>query len=165
MTTVVSRDARRRWAVVLAGTAALVAALGLGPWALSAVGVGATAAAPDDLVRRALASGTVAYSARSESRGGLALPDLTGFGGLAALLGGTTHTRVWWGDRTHWRVDVVDLTGERDSYRLPDSVTTWDYESRRLDTVVGDPSARLPRPDDLVAPAAARRLLAALGPR
>ncbi len=164
MSTVVSGAARRRWSAVVAGTAALVAALALGPWALSAVGVGRTTATPDELVRRALASTAVPFSARGESRGSLALPDLAGFGDLAALLGGTTRTRIWWGDPAHWRVDVLDVTGEQDTYRLPRSSTTWDYESRRLVTVVGDPSARLPRADDLAAPQAARRLLGAVGP-
>ncbi len=163
MSTVVTSDARQRWLLVVSATAALVALLGLVPWARSTVAVGAPTAGPHELLRRALASSAVAYSATGESRGGLGLPDVSGFGDLAALLGGTTHTRIWWQDATHWRVDTVDATGETDTYGLPSSVTTWDYESRRLVTVVGDSSARLPRADDLVAPAAARRLLGAVG--
>lgn len=165
MTTVVSRSARRRWATVAAGTAVLVAALGLGPPALSALGVGAATTTPAETVRRALGSSGVAFSAVGESRGNLALPDLSGFGGLASLLGDTTRTRVWWSDPGHWRVDVVGVTGETDTYGLPSSITTWDYESRRLVTVAGDPSARLPRADDLLAPQAARRLLGSVGPQ
>jgi hypothetical protein len=164
MSTVVTTDARRRWLVVVSATSVLVALLALVPWARSTVAVGAPAAAPEDLLRRALASTAVAYSATGESRGGLALPDVSGFGDLAALLGGTTRTRIWWQDPRHWRVDTVDPTGETDTYGLPASVTTWDYESRRLTIVVGQSSARLPRADDLVAPAAARRLLGAVGP-
>ena len=164
MSTVVTPAARRRWSVVVAGTAALVAVLGLGPRALAGMAVPPTTAPPEEVAARALRSADVAFSARGRSRGGLALPDLRGFGGLAALLGGTTDTRVWWQDPSRWRVDVVELTGERDTYGLPHSVTTWDYESRRLVTVVGDQPARLPRADDLVAPMAGRRLLGLVGP-
>jgi hypothetical protein len=164
MSTVVTADARRRWLLVLSAAAVLVVLLALVPWARSTVALGAPVAAPEDLLRRALASATVPYSATGESRGGLALPDVSGFGDLAALLGGTTRTRIWWQDPRHWRVDTVDPTGETDTYGLPASVTTWDYESRRLTVVVGQSSARLPRADDLVAPAAARRLLGAVGP-
>lgn len=164
MSTVVTPEARRRWLVVVGATAVLVAVLGLAPWARSTLAVGGATAPPDELVRRALGSATVPFSATGESRGGLALPDISGFGDLASLLGGTSRTRIWWNGPRRWRVDTVDLTGESDTYGLPTSVTTWDYESRRLTTVVGDPVARLPRADDLVAPAAARRLLGAVGP-
>jgi hypothetical protein len=164
MSTVVSRAARRRWAAVTVGTALLVGSLVVAPWAWSAVGVAPTSASPEVLVERALASGDVAYSATGESRGSLALPDIRGFGGFASLLGGTTRTRVWWAGDTRWRVDVVGLTGEQGTYGLPTSITTWDYETRRLVTVAGEPPARLPRADDLIAPRAAQRLLAALGP-
>lgn len=164
MSTVVSRAARRRWASVAGGTALLVGSLGVAPWAWSAVGVAPTSASAEAVVERALASGDVSYSATGESRGSLALPDVRGFGGLASLVGGTTRTRIWWAGDSHWRVDVVGLTGEQDTYGLPSSTTTWDYETRRLVTVAGEPSARLPRADDLVAPRAVQRLLSALGP-
>ncbi|MGG5261124.1 sigma-E factor regulatory protein RseB domain-containing protein [Phycicoccus avicenniae] len=164
MSTVVSRAARRRWAAVTAGTALLVGSLVVTPWAWSAVGVAPTTTSPTALVERALASDDVAYSATGESRGALALPDLRGFDGLASLLGGTTRTRVWWAAPTRWRVDVVGLSGEQDTYGLDTSITTWDYESRRLVTVAGEPVARLPRADDLLPPQAVRRLLASLGP-
>ncbi|HMM94305.1 MAG: hypothetical protein IE926_08520 [Micrococcales bacterium] len=165
MGTVVSSDTRRRWLVVVAGTAVLVTLLGLVPVLRSTVAVGRTTASPDRIVARALASAGVAYRADGESRGGLALPDISGFGDLATLLGGTTRTRIWWDGPRHWRVDTVDATGESDTYGLPSSTTTWDYGSRRLVTVVGDARARLPRADDLVAPAAARRLLSSVGPQ
>lgn len=165
MSTVVTADARRRWLVVVVGVAVLAVALSLGPRLLASVAVPGSTAAPEAVVQRALASGTVSYTATGESRGALALPDISGFGDLAALLGGTTTTRIWWEGPRRWRVDTVDATGESDTYGLATSTTTWDYESRRLVTVLGDASARLPRADDLVAPAAARRLLAAVGPQ
>ena len=165
MSTVETPAARRRWALVGAGVALLVAVLAGGPRVLAVAAVPPTTATPGEVVARALASADVPYVARGESRGDLALPDLRGFGDLAALLGGTTSTRVWWDGPRHWRVDAVDPAGERDTYGLATSVTTWDSGSRRLDVVVGDPSARLPRPDDLLAPQAARRLLAAVGPQ
>jgi hypothetical protein len=164
MASVVTPDARRRWLAVAVGTTVLVGALAVWPRATAAVGVPATTATPASVMARALASARVPFSATGESRGGLALPDVRGFGDLAALLGGTTRTRVWWHDPGRWRVDVVGLTGETDTYGLPSSTTTWDYESRRLVTVIGDPPVRLPRAEDLVAPQATRRLLATVGP-
>lgn len=164
MGTVVSRDARRRWAAVVAATGVLVGMLAAVPVLRSTVAVGATTTTPTEVRQRALASASVAYTAVGESRGGLALPDVGGFGDLATLLGGTTRTRIWWDGPRRWRVDTVDAAGERDTYGLATSTTTWDYGSRRLATVTGDPTVRLPRADDLVAPNAGRRLLSAVGP-
>ncbi|NHA69137.1 LolA-like protein [Phycicoccus flavus] len=164
MSTVVTSQARRRWLAVGSGTLLLATLLGVGPWLRATVAVEPAGTTPQAVLDRALASADVAFSATGESRGGLALPDLSGFGDLAALLGGTTDTRVWWGGPRRWRVDTVDALGETDTYGQAGSVTTWDYESRRLVTVVGDASARLPRADDLLAPTAARRLLGAVGP-
>ncbi|MBM6406045.1 hypothetical protein JQN72_17550 [Phycicoccus sp. CSK15P-2] len=164
MSTVVTPAARARWAVVVLGTAALVSVLGFGPRAVAALGVTPTELEPQAVAARAAASADVPYSATGESRGALALPDLRGFGDLASLLGDTTQTRTWWGDEAHWRVDVVDVTGERDTYGLPRSVWTWDYGRRELVTVTGGATARLPRADDLLPPQATRRLLAAVGP-
>ena len=158
---VVSVDARRRWAAV-AGLVALVvvptAWLRTGGPASGDDGTSARA-----LLRRALDSRTVAYTALGESRGTLGLPTLPRLGAVAELLGGTTRTRVWWSGSDRWRVDVVTATGERGTYGTADGVVGWDYERRLLQTVVGEPAARLPRADDLLAPQAARRLLAGVG--
>src|SRR6476469_7289902 len=127
---VASASTRRRWAVVLASAAAMTAA------AVSVHEAGSLVAAPDvagpdprAVLRQALRP-TVAYSALSQTRGNLGLPDVSGLGGVAGLLGGTTRARVWWSGDTQWRVAVVTATGEQDTYGQPDSVVTWDYEGR-----------------------------------
>src|SRR3954471_22882224 len=160
---VVRADARRRWAAV-AGLVALV----LVPTAWVRSGgprPGNDPASARDLLRRALASRSVAYTALGESRGTLGLPTLPRLGAVAELLGGTTRTRVWWSAPDRWRVDVLTGTGERGTYGTPGGVVGWDYERRLLQTVLGEPDARLPRADDLLAPQAARRLLAGVGPQ
>jgi hypothetical protein len=168
---VVTASARRRWACV----GALTALLALGAVAPRATGVLAekaastsgpdpTAASTRSLLRTALASRDVPYTGLGESRGGLGLPTLPGLGRVPDLLGGTTRTRVWWATPDSWRVDVVTPTGEQGTYGTPGGVVTWDYERRRLRSVVGEPDVRLPRADDLLAPQAARRLLAGVGP-
>jgi hypothetical protein len=161
---VVSGTARRRWAAVVAGAAAIAGAVVAAPHAEGAlVGAATTTDAPQALLARALASGDVAFSARGSSRGTLGLPDLPRLGDVAALLGGTTTTRVWWRDSTAWRVDVLSASGEHDTYATSDGVIAWDYEDHDLDQVVGQPGARLPRADDLLPPQAARRLLGGVG--
>jgi MucB/RseB family protein len=171
---VVSASARRRWAVVAGVVAAVVLAGAATTRANPLGGDGppsqATAnsiqhSTPRELLRRALAARTVPYTALGESRGTLGLPSLPGLGGVAELLGGTTRTRVWWSAPQRWRVDVLTVTGERGTYGTDGGVVTWDYERRRLQTVLGEPGARLPRADDLLAPQAARRLLSGVGAR
>lgn len=166
---VVSRQTGRRWAVVAAGVAVLVWLLAtastLGAWVggvrsepLSAV------MNPQVLLRRAWDSSSVPHYGLAESRGGLAFPDLPRLGDLPAQLGGTTRLRVWWSGPTAWRVDVPTVTGEQGVYGGPQTVL-WDYEESRLTRVVGAPSLRLPRADDLLPPQAARRLLAGVDDR
>jgi len=160
---VVRADARRRWAAV-AGLVALVVV----PTAWLRTGgpaSGDDGTSARELLRRTLDSRTVAYTALGESRGTLGLPTLPRLGAVAELLGGTTRSRVWWSGPDRWRVDVVTATGERGTYGTPDGVVGWDYERRLLQTVVGEPAARLPRADDLLAPQAARRLLAGVAPQ
>jgi hypothetical protein len=161
---VVTAAARRRWAVVVAGTALLVAAPSLATAAVSVVTRPASVPAPAALLRRALASASVPHQGLAESRGTLGLPDVRRFGDVAALLGSTTRARVWWQDVDHWRVARLTATGEQDVYG-PDAglVVTWDYERNLRRTVVGTDVVRLPRVDDLLPPQAARRLLGHLG--
>jgi len=163
---VVSGVARRRWATVSAGAALLVAAVAFAPGVVAGVraGAGGGAPPPRQLLDRARDSGGVAFAALAQSRGTLGLPDLPRFGSVAALLGGTTRARVWWAAPASWRVDVVSATGEQGTYGSRDGIVTWDYERNTLVTVVGEPGARLPRADDLLAPEATRRLLAGVGP-
>ena len=160
---VVSGLRRRRWAGVSAGAAALVAALALGPsFTTGSAGDGGRPA-PRALMASALGSAAVSFDALASSRGTLGLPDLPRFGSVAALLGGTTRARVWWSSPTAWRVDVVSVTGEQGTYGTDDGVQTWDYERNEVVQVLGEPGARLPRADDLLAPQATRRFLAGVG--
>ena len=159
---VVSGACRRRWAAVAAGAVLLGAVLTLAPGARSVEHDVASVSARE-LLSRAQASDTVAYTALAQSRGTLGLPDLPRFGSVAALLGGTTRARVWWSAPSAWRVDVLSATGEQGTYGTALGIVTWDYERNALVRVVGEPGARLPRADDLLAPQIARRLLAGVG--
>jgi hypothetical protein len=164
---VVTNQARRRWAVVAAGVAVL---LGL-PAVVSAAErarPGAPVPSASVLVQRARASSRVAFSGLAESVGALGLPDLPNIGDVGARLGGSTRTRVWWARADSWRVDVLNSTGEQGIYDRHGQLVRWDYEQARLVSVlapvVGTAPVRLPRADDLLPPQAARRLLAGLGP-
>jgi len=163
---VVTRQARRRWAVVVAA----VTAVALLPGAVSLVADRLTAAAPGsapaaELVRRVLASASVPHSGLARSRGVLGLPQLPRLEDVASQLGSATTSRVWWAGPDAWRVDVLSSTGEQDSYGGPAGLTQWDYDEYRLsDVTAADVRLRLPRADDLLPPQIARRLLAGLGP-
>lgn len=163
---VVQAETARRWSLVAAGVAVLVALGTAGPavrLALTRPDVSGVTAA--GLVAKTLrADRTLAYSGLAESRGGTSLPDLPRLGDVSQLLGDTTRSRVWWAGPDRWRVDTVDVTGEQDTYAEgPGVLTLWDYERNRLDTVIGTPRVRFPRADDLLPPQAARRLLDGLG--
>jgi hypothetical protein len=165
---VVTHQARRRWAAVVAGLGVLAAApaatSAASSWAVAATSDDGPAPAPSVLVARALASTAVPHSGLAESRGNLGLPDLPRLGDVAARVGGVTRTRVWWAGPTAWRVDVLAATGEQGVYGDGSRTVLWDYERGRLTDVTGAPRVRLPRADDLLPPQAARRLLGGLGP-
>lgn len=149
----------RRWSVVAAGTAALVAAPAL--WL--ARPVTAPEPGPLTLIGAARASASVPFEGFAETRGSLGLPDLPRLGSVAELLGGTTRERVWWRSPRAWRVDTVTGTGETGTYAVGGLLHTWDYEARVSRRVVTTPPVRLPRADDLLPPQATRRLLAGMG--
>ncbi len=168
-----ARQTRRRWFVVAAGTAAVLAAptLGTGAVQLARDATRDEAAqraldvAPRQLLERILGSAGVAHQGVAESRGALGLPDLPRLGDVAGLLGDTTRTRVWWRSPSAWRVDRVTPTGEEGLYAQGrDVLVDWDYERQRIRAVLGTPAARLPRADDLLPPQLGRRLLGGLGP-
>ena len=166
---VVSRQARRRWAVVAAGVTSVVLLPALLPDLLPALLPHSVATSADtsaaELVRRALASASVPHAGLARSRGDLGIPQLPRLEDVAARLGSVTTARVWWADPSAWRVDVLSSTGERDSYGDAAGLTQWDYEDYRLtDVAVGDVRLRLPRADDLLPPQVGRRLLAGIGP-
>lgn len=165
---VVTQQARRRWAIVVAGVLVLLCA----PVATSVMtslvgqlgGVDRTAVPPAQvLLKRALASTRVPHSGLAESIGTLGLPDLSQLTEVSAALGGRTRTRVWWAGENSWRVDVLSPTGEHGIYGNGDRTVLWDYEQARLTEVVGTSPIRFPRADDLLPPQAARRLLAGVG--
>jgi hypothetical protein len=161
---VVTRATRLRWAAVAAGVGLLA---GVPAVAARVAGAGADAGAdvpPRERIDRALASAHVRFTGLAESRGNLGLPDVPELESVTAQLGGTTRTRVWWDGPRSSRVDVVTPTGERGIYDAGDLTVLWDYEANTHDVVLGDPPLRLPRPDDLVPPQAARRLLGGVGP-
>jgi hypothetical protein len=172
--TVVRRDTRRRWLVVLALVATLVAV----PVGLSARPVHSPAIAVAGLLSRIMASAQRPYAGYVESVGALGLPELPRLGQVAALVSGTTRMRAWYADRDNWRVDVLDTGSEKGFYQTPDGQYAWDFAANQLTYVAapqpsylrgrGDPStmylmveppARLPRAGDLVPPELARRLL------
>jgi hypothetical protein len=161
---VVHRDTTRRWAVVAGVVAVLVATPPVLSVARDTVaGLRTTDLPAAEVVRRALASDTVAYTGLAESRGGTSLPDLPRLADVTAILGGTTRTRVWWRSPGRWRVDTLGATGEQGTYAGDSVLSVWDYEGNRLTTVVGSAGARLPRADDLLPPQAAGRVLRGLG--
>jgi hypothetical protein len=157
---VVRRATTGRWAVALAGTVAI----GFLPTALRALPAAESTRTPRQLVAQARASAAIPHEGYVETTGSLGLPDLPRLGQVAALLGGTTHARVWWRSATAWRVDRVTPTGESDTYATGKALQTWDFESHRARFVFSASPVRLPRLDDLLPPQAARRIVAGLSP-
>jgi hypothetical protein len=155
---VVRRATAGRWAVALGGTVAI----GLLPTALTVLPAGESTRSPRQLVAEARDSADISFEGNAETTGTLGLPDLPRLGQVAALLGGTTEARVWWRSPTAWRVARITPTGESDTYAWHSTLHTWDFESRRAQTVVATSPVRLPRLDDLLPPQAARRILAGL---
>lgn len=161
---VVSSTARLRWAAVAVGVAALIG-VPRGVTAVLDARASSTQPVPVGvLVERARASASVPYTGRAQSRGSLGLPDLPRLGDVAARLGGTTDTRVWWAGPASWRVSVLTATGEEGTYADGGPIAQWDFESSRLTEYTGSASVRLPRADDLLPPAVGRRFLGGVGP-
>jgi hypothetical protein len=158
--TPVRRDMVRRWAVVGAG----VAVLCLLPVAVAAWPVGTAARVePVELRDRILASAAQPYDGYVETDGRLGLPDLPALAEVGGLLGGSSRLRTWYAGPESWRVAELAPVGERDTYRVPSGVYTWDFERNLVTLVTGDRSVWLPGGADLVPPALARRLLGADG--
>jgi hypothetical protein len=152
---VVSRDTRRRWAVVLAGVAVLA---GL-PAVIAAWPVHAPAVAPDRLRGLIVGSADRPFEGYAEVQTNLGLPDLPAFGDLTDLSTGTTRMRAWYAAPSAWRIAVITTTGETDTYQTADSIYIWDFERNLLSRTTGVPPARLPRASDLLPTDLARRLL------
>lgn len=154
------RDAFRRWITVGAGIAALCAL----PGVIGALPVSAAPVAPAVLRARILAATDHPYQGLVSSAGALDVPALPQLGAVSSLLGGVTSIRTWFAGPDEWRTDVVGLTGEQDMYQTHFGTESWDFETGRITLVVGNPSIRLPRPQDVVPAQLGPRLLRTAGP-
>lgn len=150
----------RRWAlVVLVGVLIVVSPAVVGAWS------GASASAdPADLRARIAASSDRPWTGYAESRAGLSLPRIPLLADVTTLLSGTMRMRGWYAAPDRHRTDVISAVGERDRYVTPRGQAVWDYGAELLTLVARDPEIRLPRPDDLLPPALARRLLSGTAP-
>lgn len=157
---VVSGQARRRWAVV-AGGIALLCAL---PAIDSALPVSVPTVPVATLRARIAASATEPVAGYAESDASFGLPALEGFSDVASLLDGVTRMRVWQAGPDDWRVDELSDTGEYDTYQTPHAAYIWDSSSELLTEVLGKYPVRLPRAEDLTPTALAARVLREAGP-
>ncbi|GAA1305022.1 hypothetical protein [Pseudonocardia xinjiangensis] len=142
----------RRWLLVAAGAAGLVAA-GAVPWPAGAVDVDATA------LRRRILGSVPPHVGYAESTGRLGLPQIPQLESAIALFTSTTRIRAFVAGSDRWRVDQLTPAGERDTYRLDGVEYVWDFGGDQLTRVVGEAPIRLPRAADLLPPELARRLL------
>ena len=157
------RESSRRWAVVVAGTALVVAV----PALLAARPVPAVKMTAQDVVAAALRSADVPHEGLAEIDASLGLPDLPVVSDATKVLSGTTRVRTWWASATSWRADTVTGTGEDMTYANPadtgGGVRQWSFETNTVTDVLYSPGVRLPRADDLLPPQVARRLLGWVG--
>jgi hypothetical protein len=144
-----------RWAVVV-----VVGALLVGVPAALAARPGEAQADPGELRDRIAASTDRPWTGYAEARAGLDLPRIPALSDVTTLLSGVTRLRGWYAAPDRARTDVLTAVGERGRYTTPDGQAVWDYGAELLTLVGSDPVVRLPRPDDLLPPALARRLLA-----
>jgi hypothetical protein len=156
---VVSRAALRRWAAVVAGTAAICAV----PAVVAAWPVPASALSAAGLRARIEASAAVPYQGYAESNVDLNLPSLPDLGNVVSLLDGTTDQYAWYRSPAEWRADVLTAAGENDTYQTNAGTFTWSYSGNLLTQIFGSEPVRLPRAADLLPPALARRLLSLAG--
>src|SRR5689334_4164931 len=156
--TVVRRTRMRRWSLVVAVAAVLVAL----PTIVSALAPSSASVEPGRLRELILASVNQPYQGYAESNGMLGVPDLPNLTQVTSLLNGTTRIRSWYDSPDRWRFDVLSaLAGERDAYGATNGECLWDYGANLLTAVIGKPPVRLPRAGDLLPPDLARRVLAA----
>ena len=147
---VVRRATAGRWAVALAGTVAIgLLPDGAGRAARRRVGPHTAR-----IVAAARDSATISHEGYVETTGTLGLPDLPRLGEVAALLGGTTHARVWWRSPTAWRVDRVTATGESGTYAWRGRAAHVGLREPSGADDLASSSVRLPRVDDLLPPQA-----------
>ncbi|HEX8767898.1 MAG TPA: hypothetical protein VF714_05975, partial [Jatrophihabitans sp.] len=152
----------RRWLVVLAGLAVLVAL----PSVVGALPARTGDISAAELLRRINSSAGRPYSGYAEATGGLALPVTSRFGSLADLFGGRTQLRAWYRSSDSWRVDAISFAGEVDIHHDASGDWAWDYESNTVDRTGSPvaPQVRLPTAADLLPPELGRRLLSQAEP-
>lgn len=151
----------RRWGLVVVVLAVLVATPAVvAAWPASP----AVAVDPATLRARVAASADRPWSGSAESTGALGLPRVDLLSDVTSLLTGTTRMRGWFAGPGRSRVDQLSVSGERDRYSGPGGDAVWDYGATLLTLVGRDPEVRLPRPDDLLPPELARRLLSGTAP-
>jgi hypothetical protein len=150
--------AARRWALVAAGVAVLLALPAL-IGALPASDAGTPAA---QLRAQALASAAVPFSGHAQSAGGLTLPVGDQLTPVADLLSDRTTMRAWYRGPADWRVDVLSATGETGVHRDAAGTWTWRYEDDVASRADLTPLA-LPTAPDLLPSELGRRLLSEAG--
>lgn len=156
----VRRETRLRWLAV-AVTFLLLASL---PQLIRMLPVRAAAVPVGTLVARIAASAGQPYQGYAVSTGAAGIPTLPQLDDVTGLFDGDSSLRIWYASPARWRVDAIDLAGERDVYHSAGTDTVWDYGENQLITVVGTVQLRLPRASDLAPPDLARRVLAAARP-
>jgi hypothetical protein len=155
--TVVGREARRRWATVVAVFAVLLAL----PVVVRVWPVRAATISPSALRDRIRASASQPYQGYAQSIGTLGLPELPRLAQVSKLLSTTTEMRVWYAAPDRWRVDQIGPGDEQGLYRRPEGEYRWDYGDEQVVQIIGEQPVRLPRPADLIPPDLTRRLLTA----
>jgi hypothetical protein len=156
---VVRAQARRRWAVVVCGVAALCAL----PAVIAALPVPGSNLTAAQLRARMMASAGAPYQGYAESDVDLDLPALPDLGNVTGLLDGITDQYAWYRSPDQWRADTLTAAGEDDVYQTPQGTFLWDYARNLFTQVIGAQPVRLPRAADLLPPPLARRLLSYAG--
>lgn len=148
-----ARRFSRRWLLVAAGAAGLVAA---GSITLPAAAVDTDV---ERLRGRIMDDPVPPHVGYAESTGRLGLPPIPQLESSVALLTSTTRIRSFVAGFDRWRVDQVQEAGERGTYHVQGTEYVWDHGAQQLTRVLGATPLRLPRAGDLTPPDLGRRLL------
>jgi hypothetical protein len=141
-----------------------IAALAAVPAIVAAAPVPNAGLTPQQVITAALRSGAVAHQGLVQIDGRLGLPTLPVATGSAALLDESSRVRSWYASPTRWRTDVVTAGGQEQEVSTDDGVEEWSYENDRVTDLHGTAKVHLPQTSDLLPPAAARSVLAWIGP-
>jgi outer membrane lipoprotein-sorting protein len=153
---------RRQWRWALVGTG--VAGLVVLPPIIDARPVPRSSVGVEALTARILASDQQPYHGYAEGRGAMRLPELPGAADLSTLISDTSRMRLWYEGPGRWRTDLLYSGGERDRYRSPEGLWTWDSGTHGITFLAEETQLRLPIPVDLTPPDLVRRMLAAAKP-